>query len=88
MFSTDKIIHKNPLTSWQKLDNQILIISEDNQYAHELNEVAAYVWERLDSRTINEMVIELAQEYEMDNSTLLADVQKLLIDLQGKKLLL
>jgi alkyl hydroperoxide reductase subunit AhpC len=88
MFSTEKIYQRNPLTSWQKLDQQVLIISEDNQYAHELNEIAAFVWERLDTKNISDIASELIENYEVENSTLLTDLRDLVIDLQNKKLVL
>jgi hypothetical protein len=88
MFSIEKIYKKNPLTSWQKLDQQILIISEDNQFAHELNEIAAYAWERFDTKTISEIATELVEEYEVESSTLLSDLESLVMDLQNKNLVL
>jgi len=88
MFSTETIYKKNPLVSWQKLDNQVLIISEDNQHAHELNEIAAFFWERLDEMPLKKIMQDLTDNYDVDDATLANDITVLVNDLKNKKLIL
>jgi pyrroloquinoline quinone biosynthesis protein D len=52
----------------------------------ELNETAHEILSRCDGRTLEEIVCELAEEYEEDANALAADVRNILSDLQRRKL--
>lgn len=52
----------------------------------ELNETAREILYRCDGRTVNEIVCELAGEYEADPAGLAADVRETLADLRQRKL--
>jgi pyrroloquinoline quinone biosynthesis protein D len=52
----------------------------------ELNETAHEILSRCDGRTLEEIVCELAEEYEEDANALAADVRDILSDLQRRKL--
>lgn len=53
----------------------------------ELNETAHEILSRCDGRTMDEIVCELAIEYEVDSNELAADVRDTLSDLQRRKLI-
>jgi pyrroloquinoline quinone biosynthesis protein D len=52
----------------------------------ELNETAQEIVTRCDGRPLNEIVLGLAQEYDVDLEMLAADVRETLADLQRRKL--
>ncbi len=52
----------------------------------ELNETAQEIVTRCDGRPLNEIVLGLAQEYDVELETLAADVRETLADLQCRKL--
>jgi len=53
----------------------------------ELNETAQEILSRCDGRTVSEIVLALAEEYDADPMVLAADVRETLIDLQRRKLI-
>ena len=53
----------------------------------ELNETAQEILSRCDGRTVSEIVLALAEEYDADPMALAADVRETLIDLQRRKLI-
>ena len=52
----------------------------------ELNETAQEIVTRCDGRPLNEIVLGLAQEYDVDVEMLAADVRETLADLQRRRL--
>jgi pyrroloquinoline quinone biosynthesis protein D len=52
----------------------------------ELNETAHEILCRCDGRTVTEIVRDLAEQYDADPATLLADVRETLLDLHQRKL--
>jgi len=53
----------------------------------ELNETAQEILSRCDGRTLSEIVSDLAEDYNADPATLVADVRETLADLQQRKLI-
>ena len=53
----------------------------------ELNETAQEILSRCDGRTLSEIVRDLAEEYDANPATLIADVRETLADLQQRKLI-
>jgi pyrroloquinoline quinone biosynthesis protein D len=53
----------------------------------ELNETAQEIVTRCDGHSVNEIVLGLAQEYDVDLEMLAADVRETLADLQRRKLI-
>ena len=52
----------------------------------ELNETAGEILTRCDGRALREILITLAEEYDVDPETLVADVHETLLDLENRKL--
>ena len=52
----------------------------------ELNETSREILSRCDGRRFDKLIAELAQEYDVDPATLVADVRETLGDLQRRKL--
>ena len=53
----------------------------------ELNETAQEILSRCDGRTLSEIVRDLAEEYDANPATLIADVRETLADLNERKLI-
>ena len=53
----------------------------------ELNETAQEILSRCDGRTLSEILHDLAEEYDANPATLIADVRETLADLQQRKLI-
>jgi pyrroloquinoline quinone biosynthesis protein D len=53
----------------------------------ELNETAQEILTRCDGRTLSEIVLALAEEYDVDFAALTTDVRETLADLQRRKLI-
>jgi coenzyme PQQ biosynthesis protein PqqD len=53
----------------------------------ELNETAREILTRSDGPTVSEIIQMLAEEYDVDPKTLIADVRETLADLQQRKLI-
>tara|TARA_R110000868_G_scaffold132380_2_gene343138 strand:+ start:70675 stop:70935 length:261 start_codon:yes stop_codon:yes gene_type:complete len=66
--------------SWQRIGNEVLIM--DTTYlkqAHSLNSTAAVVWENLNGKNSPEQLATiLSEEFEIDESTAMSDVEALL----------
>lgn len=53
-------------------------------WAYELNEAAAFVWERLDGKAgIPELAARLREEFDLPEETALQDVEELISDLRS-----
>jgi pyrroloquinoline quinone biosynthesis protein D len=52
----------------------------------ELNETAGEILIRCDGRTVGDILLALAEEYDVDRETLTADVSETLLDLESRKL--
>ena len=52
----------------------------------ELNETSQEILARCDGRTLSDLVLALAQEYDIDPASLAADVRETLTDLRQRKL--
>lgn len=53
----------------------------------ELNETAGEILRHCDGRTVSDILVTLAEEYDVDRETLAADVRETLSDLENRKLI-
>ena len=75
--------------SWQDLgDHTIIIDSMNEKKVHHLNEVAAIIWEALESpMTEDDLGKIIAREYDVDKQTLLVDLAYFIGELEKQKLI-
>lgn len=52
----------------------------------ELNETAGEILTRCDGRTVGDILLALAKDYDVDRETLTADVRETLLDFENRKL--
>jgi len=80
---------RNPQLAWREIDGEILIISPEDSQVHELNETAAFVWNRADGvRSVEEIAAELTAEFDVTIESARADIADLIAQLADKGLLL
>jgi coenzyme PQQ biosynthesis protein PqqD len=79
---------RNPQLAWREIDGEIVIISPEDSQVHELNETAALVWKSADgARTVEEIVAQIAAEYDVTHESAKQDVVELIAQLCEKQLL-
>ena len=79
---------QNPLAAWREIDGIVVVISPEDSVLHELNPTAGFIWKRATGeRTTEEIARLLADEYEVDVATALADTREMIAELAAKKLL-
>lgn len=63
---------------WQHIEGQALILNPEMHEAHELNEVASFVWSELDGETqLSSIIDKIALEFEVIDEEVSADVLSL-----------
>lgn len=79
---------QNPLAAWREIDGVVVVISPEDSVLHELNPTAGFIWKHATGeRTAEEIARLLADEFEVDAATALADTRELIAELAAKKLL-
>jgi hypothetical protein len=80
---------QHPNAAWREVDGAVVIISPEDSVLHELNETASLVWKEADgTRTSQEIAQRLAEEFEVEEATALADTCELVSHLAQRKLLI
>lgn len=83
------IPRQHPQAAWREVEGAVVIISPQDSVLHELNETASLVWKQADgTRTAQQIAARLAEEYEVEEATALADTLELVARLAEKNLLL
>jgi hypothetical protein len=81
-------IGRNPEMVFNEMDEEIVMMSIENSEYYGLDPVASRIWELLDKpATIDEIVKNLLQEYEIDEKTCLEDVLEFSEELLGKNII-
>lgn len=79
---------QNPLAAWREIDSVVVVISPEDSVLHELNPTAGFIWKHsTGERTTEEIARLLADEFEVEVATALADTRELIAELAAKKLL-
>ena len=70
---------------FQRLEEDTIVVDPKRREVHLLNETAARVWELLEApRTLDEIVAELADEYDAPDDELRSGVSELIAELAEK----
>jgi len=79
---------QHPNAAWRELDGEVVVISPADSVLHELNETASFIWRHATGEhTAEEIARRMAEEYEVDSETALADACALVNHLEERKLL-
>lgn len=77
----------SPDVAWQVVGGQAVIIDLAGGTALGLNGTGSAIWRLLESRSVDEIVVELCQRFEVDAGIARADVQEVIGDLLSRGLL-
>ena len=70
---------------WQVLDGCALILTPQASMAHELNEVATWIWQEIESETlVSELAVKLTQVFDVELQTAAADIRAFAIEMESK----
>ncbi len=59
-------LKKSPVTPWQEMDDQILVLLPKKNTVHELNATASFLWKNIDgARTPEDLLNLLMDEFEV-----------------------
>mgnify|MGYP001608224643 CR=1 FL=1 len=79
---------QHPNAAWREVEGQVVIISPEDSVLHELNETASFIWKQATGEhTAEEIARRMADEFNVDGETALADACELVNHLEQKKLL-
>ena len=85
---TDKIISRNEGIVFNKLDDELVMMSIENGEYYGLDNIGAQIWEIIQQPTnFSEIVLKLMRKYDVSEETCIADIQEFLSELLGKNLI-
>jgi len=85
---TDKIISRNDGIVFNKLDDELVMMSIENGEYYGLDNIGAQIWEIIQQPTkFSEIVLKLMGKYDVSEETCIADIQEFLSELLGKNLI-
>ena len=74
--------------SWRELDGQIIVLDLENSKYVTVNGAGAVIWERLVAgASVDELVEELVESFDIDDATARSDTEAFLDDLRQRNLL-
>lgn len=72
---------------WRMIDGELIILSEEGQWIHELNGVGLEIWNACDGKlTISEIADKIYGEFDIEKEVAEADVQSFIEELAQKGL--
>ncbi len=72
----------------REVDGELLVLDTSANRIHQLNRMAAHIWQRCDTATSPEEIAEaIAAEFDVDRDVALADVRRMLDDFRTAGLL-
>ena len=73
---------KNPRIAARVVGGKALLVVIDNKQLHTLNEVGTRIWELCDGRSVGAIADVITEEFDVDRSSALQDVENFLIELR------
>lgn len=78
---------RSPNVLFQEIDGQTMLLNIQTERYYSLDEVGTRVWQILEEGDLNVLVSRLRSEFEVDEATLHADLEKLLDELKAAQLI-
>ena len=89
MSSSETKLQKKENLAWRNIDGQIFIVDPQKNILHELNPVAARIWELIDGkRTVKEIGEQVFKEFEVTLEEAGRDILELVGELKEKHLIM
>jgi Coenzyme PQQ synthesis protein D (PqqD) len=79
--TSNKKLRRASDSAWRRVDEEVAIISMEANRIRLLNPVGSFVWERCDGATIDELVAQVCEIYQIDAATARHDVTAFVDDL-------
>lgn len=84
----DRVARAEDVSLWRVVDEKVVILSDDGDWIHELNEVASAIWLKLDhSATVKELINHVCEEFDVGSEIAQEDVIQFIETLCGKGLI-
>ncbi len=84
-----QIPNKSPELIWREMEDGTVIISPEGGQVRVLNEVGTLVWQLLDGqKTVVDISNHVAQEFEISATDAASDVEKFLLELDERDILI
>jgi hypothetical protein len=79
---------RNPRLAWREMDGEVIIISPEDNFLHELNETASLLWSHADGvRDLAQIAARIAEAYDVPIEEARVDAAELIAALVERKLL-
>ncbi len=79
---------QHPNAAWREVEGEVVIISPEDSVLHELNATASFIWKRATGQpSVEEIALQLAEEFEVEEAVALADARELVQQLMEKQLM-
>lgn len=89
MFSLETKIQKNENLAWRNIEGEVFVVDSQKNILHELNPVAARVWELTDGkRNLKAIGEQICHEFEVTKEEAEKDILELVGDLKEKHLIM
>ena len=75
-----------PELAWQIVDGEGVVVDRPRRQMLGLSPTAAFVWSRIGSASEDEIAVELAREFDVDETTARADVASFVAQLRDRGL--
>lgn len=70
---------------WQVLDGCALVLTPQQSMAHELNEVATWIWQEIANETlVSALAVKLTQVFDVDLETADTDIRAFAFEMENK----
>lgn len=84
----ESMVRRNNAYPFQRIKDEIVIVEPRNRQMHHLNEIGTDIWELLfEPHTIQEIISQIMEEYEVDTATLQRDVISFLQEMMSHNLI-
>ena len=79
---------QHPNAAWREVEGEVVIISPEDSFLHELNETGSFIWKHATGELSTEEIAgRLAMEFDVSDETALADTCEMVCHLENKCLL-
>jgi len=79
----DSFPKQNPRTAMRTIEGQTVVVLPDTSMIFDLNEVASFIWERMDGKhKLTDIVEEIKNEFDIDIETASRDAAELIENLR------
>ena len=88
MLKAEGRLRQSPLCAFQEIEGRVVVVHPRARTVHELNDVGSFLWSLLENpRTIGDLVKGVTEEFDVDEGTVVEDVESFTKELRKQNLL-